>query len=81
MDRLHEIVAAAQALPPTERAQLIALLWDRLTSEDWPIPSQEWIDEANRRSDALDCGTVSTDSWEAVRSRARRKAIAGIAST
>lgn len=74
MDTLHEIVAAAQALPSTERAQLIALLWDKLSSEDWPMPSQEWIDEANRRSDAVDSGTIATDSWEAVRSRARRKA-------
>jgi putative addiction module component (TIGR02574 family) len=74
MDTLNDIVAAAQALPSTERAQLIALLWDILSAEDWPVPSQEWIDEANRRSDALDSGKIATDSWEAVRSRAQRKA-------
>jgi putative addiction module component (TIGR02574 family) len=74
MDTLHDIVAAAQALPSAERAQLIALLWDKFSAEDWPLPSQEWIGEANRRADAVDSGKMSTDSWEAARSRARRKA-------
>lgn len=74
MNTLHEIIAAAQALPSAERAQLIALLWDKLSPEDWPTPAQEWIDEANRRSDAIDSGKLSTDSWENVRDRARRKA-------
>jgi hypothetical protein len=37
-------------------------------------PSDEWIAEANRRSDLFDSGEISGSSWSDVRQRARRKA-------
>lgn len=74
MVTLNEILIAAQALPPADRAQLIASLWDNSAPDDWVPPGAEWIDEANRRSDAYDAGEMTGDSWPDVRVRARRKA-------
>ena len=74
MNTIDDIFAAARALPASERARLITMLWDNLASQDWRQPSQDWIDEANRRSDALDSGKMAVDSWENVRKRARRQA-------
>ena len=74
MVSLNDIVAAARALPSSDRARLITLLWDNLASEDWCPPTEEWIREANQRSEAIDAGQMTADSWENVRQRARRKA-------
>ncbi|WP_164103215.1 addiction module protein [Candidatus Laterigemmans baculatus] len=74
MESLDDIIAAAQSLPSSDRARLIALLWDGMAPEDWDRPSEEWIREANRRSAEIDAGTLQTDSWENVRQRARRRA-------
>jgi hypothetical protein len=35
MTRLNEILIAAQSLPTTERAQLIAALWDNVPPHEW----------------------------------------------
>ena len=74
MTGLNEILIAAQSLPATERAQLIASLWDNVPPNEWVPPSDEWIAEANRRSDLLEAGGMSGSSWSDVRQRARRKA-------
>ena len=74
MTNIDDIISAAQSLPLDDRARLIPLLWDKLNPEEWPAPSIAWIDEANRRSDDLDQGKLSTDSWDNVRDRARKKA-------
>ena len=77
MTNMNEILTAAQALPASERAQLIANLWDSVSPVDWVPPDSQWIAEANRRSDAFDSGemTGSTGStWAEVRERARREA-------
>lgn len=68
-----EILSAAQSLPPAERAILITALWDDLPPEAWNPPANAWIEEANRRSDALDRGELSVSPWSEVRQRARRK--------
>ncbi len=54
MTTLNEILTAAQSLPSSERAQLIAALWDNVSPTDWVPPDAQWIAEANRRSDAYD---------------------------
>lgn len=41
MTDYESILSAAQALSPSERAQLIADLWDSASPEDWPLPSDE----------------------------------------
>lgn len=74
MTNLNEILIAAQNLPPADRAVLIAALWDKSSPEEWIGPGEDWIAEANRRSDQYDSGAMTGDSWEAVRERARKKA-------
>jgi putative addiction module component (TIGR02574 family) len=74
MTSLADILTAAQSLPSPERAQLIVALWDNISPDDWVPPSAEWIAEANRRSDALDAGNMTSAEWSEVRERARRKA-------
>lgn len=74
MTSLNEILTAAQSLPSTERAQLIAALWDKASPGDWVRPNADWIAESNRRSDAYDAGEMTGSSWSDVRERARRKA-------
>ena len=74
MTTLNEILAAAQSLPSTERAQLIVALWDNVAPGDWAPPSDAWIAEADRRSNSYDAGTMPGASWSDVRERARRKA-------
>ena len=74
MKTFDQFIAMAQALSPEEKAALISLLWDNLSSEDWYPPSSDWTDEANRRSNAIDSGAMRCDSWENVRDRAMRTA-------
>ncbi|MEX1042144.1 MAG: addiction module protein [Pirellulaceae bacterium] len=74
MNTIDDILAAALALPSEDRAKLIPLLWDRISPEDWPMPSAAWIAESNRRSDLIDNGEMKADDWKDVRARARRNA-------
>ncbi len=74
MTSLDEILNAANALSPGERAQLIASLWDTSSPNDWVIPNAGWIAEAGRRSDAYDAEEMAGSPWADVRERARRKA-------
>lgn len=74
MTTVQEILDAAQALPSGERAQLIHALWDSVSPDDWTPPNDEWITEAQRRSDAYDAGQMTASPWSEVRQRARRKA-------
>lgn len=74
MTTMNEILSAAQSLPSSERAKLIAALWDNVSPTDWVPPDSQWITEANRRSDAYDSGEMSGAAWAEVRERVRRKA-------
>jgi len=74
MSSINEILTAAQSLPASERAQLIAALWDNVSPTDWVPPDEQWIAEANRRSDAYDSGDMTGAPWDEVRERARGKA-------
>lgn len=74
MTTLAEILDAAQSLNPSERAQLLAALWDNVTPCDWIPPDAHWVAEAKRRSDSFDTGEMTASAWEDVRERARRKA-------
>lgn len=73
MSTLQDILAAAQLLPSTERVQLIHALWDATPPEAWPLPSEAWMAEANRRSDAIDAGEIAVAPWDEVRARVRRQ--------
>ena len=74
MVTLNEILDAALNLPSSDRAQLIASLWETTSPEDWVLPSAAWITEANRRSDEFDAGKASGSDWTDVRQRARKAA-------
>ena len=74
MTSLTEILNAARTLPSGERAQLIAALWDNVLPADWVPPDNQWVAEANRRSDAYESGEMTGATWAEVRERARRKA-------
>jgi len=74
MTTVREILDAAQALPSAERAQLIHALWSTVSPEDWTPPSEDWIGEAQRRSEAYDAGEMTASPWKEVRQRARKKA-------
>jgi len=74
MTSMNEILTAAQSLPASERAQLIAALWDNVSPTDWVPPDAQWVAEANRRSDAYDAGEMTGAPWAEVRERARGKA-------
>ena len=74
MTTVQEILEAAQSLPSAARARLIHALWESVSSDDWIPPSDEWIGEAQRRSEAYDAGQMTASPWSEVRQRARRKA-------
>ena len=74
MSTLQDILTAAQALPPSEKVQLIGALWDSVSPNDWPPPSAELLAEVQRRSADIDAGIGTLSSWNEVRERARQKA-------
>ena len=74
MTTVQELLDAALALPAAERAQLIHALWGTVAPEDWSPPTDEWIAEAQRRSDAYDAGEMTASPWPEVRQRVRRRA-------
>lgn len=74
MTTILEIFDAAQALASAERAQLIHALWETVEPEDWSPPSDDWLAEIQRRSEAYDAGQMSASPFSEVRKRARRKA-------
>jgi putative addiction module component (TIGR02574 family) len=74
MATVDEVLNAAQALSSSERAQLIHALWGSVLPEDWVPPDEDWIAEAQRRSEAYDKGELTASPWPEVRERARRRA-------
>jgi putative addiction module component (TIGR02574 family) len=74
MATFDEVLGAAQGLPPLDRIRLVQALWETVPPEQWPHPSKDWIDEAQRRSAEYDAGRSTASPWPEVRSRARRKA-------
>jgi len=74
MPTFQDILDAARALSAAERARLAEALWEDLPPADWPLPDEEWIAEAQRRSTEYDAGRMSAASWPEVQERARRNA-------
>lgn len=74
MPVFDEVLDAARTLTPAERIRLVDALWDDASPSEWPLPSEEWIAEAQLRSDDFDRGRTSATPWTEVRVRARRKA-------
>jgi putative addiction module component (TIGR02574 family) len=74
MTTFDDVLGAAQHLAPSDRIRLVHALWETVPPEEWPPPSQEWMDEAQRRSADYDAGRLTAAPWSEVRARARRKA-------
>ena len=74
MPTFHDDLDAARSLTPTDRIRLVDALWENVPPAEWPLPSVEWIAEAQRRSTAYDQGQMSATPWTDVRARARKKA-------
>ncbi len=74
MPVFDEILDAARTLTPTDRMRLVDALWEDVSPSEWPLPSEEWIAEAQRRSNAYDRGHASATPWTEVRASARQKA-------
>lgn len=73
MSTVKDILVAAHELSPSDRAELLASLWETLDPVDWPVPSQDVMREVRRRSAEIDGGTMSGEPWSKVRERVRRK--------
>ena len=73
---LEELEREALALPAEKRAQLVDRLWESLGNTSYPILSDEWLAEIERRRQELIDGKVkpvpgkevSRRAWQAVKS-------------
>jgi putative addiction module component (TIGR02574 family) len=74
MATLQDVLDAARSLTAGDRVRLVQMLWDDVPPADWPLPSDEWIAEAQRRSADYDAGRMTAAPWSDVQARARRKA-------
>ena len=74
MPTRNDVLDAARTLTPTDRMRLVDALWEGVAPAEWPLPSEEWIAEAQRRSADYDEGRTSATAWADVRARARREA-------
>jgi putative addiction module component (TIGR02574 family) len=74
MSDFREVLDAARGLTAIDRLRLVEALWEDVPPADWPVPSDEWIAEAQRRSQEYDQGRMPASTWPDVRARARRKA-------
>lgn len=72
MTTFQDILTAAQALPPDQRAQLLVALWDNLGPENWIPPDESWMAEITRRSDLVESREMGTAAWSEVRKQVRR---------
>ena len=74
MPTFNDVLDAARTLTPTDRMRLVDALWEDVPPAEWPLPSEEWIAEAQRRSADYDQGRMSATTWPELRARARHKA-------
>ena len=74
MTTFDDVFDAAQHLPTSERLRLLDALRESVPLDEWPVPSDAWIAEAQRRSDACDAGRMTASPADEVRARARKKA-------
>jgi putative addiction module component (TIGR02574 family) len=74
MPTFQDVLTAARTLSAADRLRLVDSLWEDVPPDDWPLPSEQWIAEAQRRSAEYDEGRMSAATWPEVQARARRKA-------
>ena len=74
MPTFQDVLSAARTLSTGDRMRLATALWEDVSPGDWPLPDEEWIAEAQRRSAEYDRGQMSAATWPEVQARARRRA-------
>lgn len=74
MTTFEDILTAARALSPMDRMRLVDTIWEEVSPDDWQLPSEQWLAEAQRRSAEYDSGRMTASSWPEVQARARRRA-------
>lgn len=62
-----------RSLTPTEKLQIIEMLWDDLGDSDQPIPLPDWVDReaARRREEMKDhsIGVSHEETWRRIEGR------------
>ena len=74
MQTFQDLLSAARTLTAADRIRLASAIWEDVPPADWPVPDEEWIAEAQRRSAEYDEGRMSAATWPEVQARARRRA-------
>ena len=74
MPTFQDVLAVARTLNTAERIRLANAIWEDVPPENWPLPDEEWIAEAQRRSAEYDEGRMPAATWPEVQARARRRA-------
>ena len=69
MNTFNDVLDAAQHLSSADRIRLVHALWDTVPPEEWPAPSDAWIEEAQRRSAEYEAGRITAAPWPEVRAR------------
>jgi putative addiction module component (TIGR02574 family) len=70
MSAINEIEREALALPVEQRAQLVDKLWDSLADTTYPVLSESWIAEIERRRQEVATGQATAVPGEKVSRRA-----------
>jgi putative addiction module component (TIGR02574 family) len=69
MPNYQDVLGDASQLPVADRLRLIDDLAATVPDDQPPHLSPEWIAEIQRRSTAIDDGSVKTESWGVIRER------------
>jgi putative addiction module component (TIGR02574 family) len=70
----QDILDAAKLLDPSDQIRLVHAICEVLPPTSGPAPDDSWISEVERRSAALDDGTMSASPWREVMERTDRRA-------
>jgi len=73
MPDFDAILSAASQLSVADRLRLIDQLAASVPDDQPPSLSEAWLAEIDRRSKEIDSGAVTTEPWDAVRSRLLHK--------
>lgn len=69
MSSYESILSAASQLSVGDRIRLIDELASSVPDDQPPQLSDAWLDEIDRRSNAIDSGAVVTEDWADIRAR------------
>jgi putative addiction module component (TIGR02574 family) len=67
------VFSAASQLSVADRLRLIDQLAASVPDDQPPSLSETWLAEIDRRSKEIDSGAITTEPWDAIRSRLFRK--------